>query len=139
MDIQKKSQVPVDSEQTRYAGILQKGAVVGFITVIITFALYVFGLIRPYVPLEDFPVYCRTGARHFMADHGIGGGWSWVHLLGYGDFMNYIGIIILMSITVICYIAIVPILLRKKDWIFAAIVIAEVALLITASSGLLNF
>ena len=139
MDRGKKSPLPVDSEQIRYAVILQKGAVVGFVAVIITFALYVFGFITPYVPLEDFPLYCGTDAHRYMADHGIGAGWNWIHLLLYGDFMNYIGIVILMSITVICYVAIVPILLKKRDWIFVAIVIAEVALLITASSGLLNF
>lgn len=139
MDKRTESDIAVDAEQIRYAGILQKGTAVGFTFVIITFVLYVFGIIKPYVPLEDFPIYCRQDAQTYIADHGIGTGWNWVHLLLYGDFINYIGIVILTGITLICYVSIVPVLLKKREWIFAAIVITEVALLITASSGLLNF
>jgi hypothetical protein len=139
MKKQNESEVVADTEQLRYAGILQKGVITGFIFIIITFVLYAWGIIEPYVPLEDFSVSCRQDVQSYLAEHGIGTGWNWIHLLLYGDFINYIGIIIFTGITIICYVSIVPLLLRKREWVIVAIVLAEVALLITVSSGLLNF
>lgn len=139
MDKMPELKVTVNDEQIIYAGILRKGMVIGFILVIVTFALYVSGIIKPYVPLGDFTIYCMQDAQSYMAKHHIGTGWEWIHLALYGDFMNYIGIVMFTGITIICYISIAPVLLRKRDWILTSIVVAEVALLITASSGLLNF
>ncbi len=139
MEKRTESEIAVDAEQIRYAGILRKGMAIGFAFIIVTFVFYVFGVIKPYVPLEDFSIYCRQDAQTYMAEHGIGTGWNWFHLVLYGDFITYIGIIIFTGITVICYVSIVPIFVRKREWILAAIIIAEVVLLITASSGLLNF
>lgn len=139
MDKRPDFKVTVDDEQIIYAGILKRGMLIGFVLVITTFALYILGIIEPYVPLGDFSIYCGQDAKSYMAEHNIGSGWNWIHLAGYGDFINYIGIVIFTGITIVCYVSIVPRLLRKRDWILTAIVIAEVVLLITASSGLLNF
>ena len=39
----------------------------------------------------------------------IGTGWSWVSNLGEGDMLNFVGIAFLAGVTIICYLAIVPI------------------------------
>ena len=42
-------------EQVRYAGVLEKGMYVGLACLLVTFALYVFGIMDPYIPLEELP------------------------------------------------------------------------------------
>jgi hypothetical protein len=64
-------------------------------------------------------------------------GWAWVAMLGKGDFLNFIGIVILSGVTIICYLAIVPALLRKNDRAYLAMAILEVLVLTLAASGIL--
>jgi hypothetical protein len=58
-------------------------------------------------------------------------------MLGKGDFLNFVGIAILAGVTIICYLAIVPTLLRKKDTAYLLMAIAEVLILSLAASGIL--
>jgi len=57
--------------------------------------------------------------------------------VGKGDFLNFIGIAMLGGATIICYLAIVPTLLRKKDTAYVVMSILEVCVLTLAASGLL--
>ena len=59
-------------------------------------------------------------------------------MLQYGDFINFIGVAILAGVTIICYLAIVPILLQNKETIFAVIAILEVLVLVFAASGIVT-
>jgi hypothetical protein len=59
-------------------------------------------------------------------------------LIGKGDYLNYVGITILAGLTIICYLVILPILLRKKDMPYLVIAIIEVAVLLLAASGILK-
>ena len=65
-------------------------------------------------------------------------GWSWLHRIGKGDYMNFIGIAILAGLTIFCYLAIIPALARKKDTAYLIIAIAEVLVLALAASGILK-
>ena len=58
-------------------------------------------------------------------------------MLGKGDFLNFIGIAILGGVTIICYLAIIPTLLRKKDKAYVAMAFLEVIVLSLAASGIL--
>jgi hypothetical protein len=40
-------------EQLQYARILEKGMYTGLLLMVITFALYVFGIVKPLIPLQD--------------------------------------------------------------------------------------
>ena len=63
-------------------------------------------------------------------------GWAWVGMLGYGDFINFIGIAFLAGVSIICYIAIIPTLLKSGDRIYAIIAILEVIVLTAAAAGI---
>ena len=52
-------------------------------------------------------------------------GWAWLNMLNKGDFLNFIGIAFLAGVTMICYIAIIPILFKKKDTVYGVIAIIE--------------
>jgi hypothetical protein len=133
------------SEQILYAKVLGIGMYCGLLILFITFSVYVSGLLPPAVPHEQVASYWHQGVHDYLEavnhDHlqleQPPTGWEWVTMLGKGDFLNFVGIAILGGITIICYLAIVPTLLRKKDNAYLAMALAEVVILVLAASGLL--
>jgi hypothetical protein len=128
----------VAEEQLAYAHLLDWGMKVGLLGLTVTFAVYVSGVLAPRVPLAELPRYWALPVKQYLAATGIHTGWSWLYLLRHGDFLNFVGIAFLSGVTIACYLAITPILFRKKDLIFGWIAIAEVVVLSLAASGLLN-
>lgn len=128
----------IAEEQLAYAQVLDTGMKVGFLVLVASFAVYVSGLVSPHVPVTDLPRYWTLPVKEYLAATGIQGGWSWVAMLGKGDFMNFVGIALLSSVAIVCYAAITPIFFRKQDRIYAALAVAEVAVLVLAASGILK-
>lgn len=134
-----------NEEQILYARLLAKGMYIGLVLLLATFFLYATGIVAPAVPLDALDNYWALDSHHYMegieADHLHLGhlctGWSWVKLLGKGDYLNFVGIAILASITILCFLAIVPTLLRKGDKVYAAIAVLEAVVLALAASGIL--
>jgi hypothetical protein len=85
-------------------------------------------------PEGQKPAECKEIAEqgHKMA------GWSWLHRLGKGDYLNFIGVAILAGLTILCYLAIIPTFIRKKDTAYLVIAIVEVVVLALAASGLMK-
>jgi len=125
-------------EQRLYAALLDKGMKIGLAILVVTFGLYVFGVLEPTVPVTDLTKYWSMSVHDYLAATGIGTGWSWVAHLGQGDLLNFAGIAFLAGITIVCYIAIIPTLLRKKDMPYVVLAIVEVAVLVLAASGVLK-
>ncbi len=125
-------------EQLSYAGLLDIGMKLGLLLLVVTFGLYVFGVLSPHLAVEDLPKYWSLPVRDYLAATGIHPGWQWVHMLGRGDFLNFTGIAFLSGVTILCYLAIIPIFLRKKDKIYGLLSVIEVIVLALAASGLLN-
>jgi hypothetical protein len=65
-------------------------------------------------------------------------GWEWISYVGKGDYLNFVGVAILAGLTIVCYAAIIPALLRKKDTPYLLIAVAEVLVLVLAASGILK-
>jgi hypothetical protein len=133
------------SEQLVYAKVLEIGMYIGLAILFITFALYVFRVVTPAVPLEQVSNYWTHGVHEYLEvvnndflhrEHPPTG-WAWVGMLDKGDFLNFVGIAILAGVSIICYLAIVPTLLRKKDHAYLAMAILEVLVLSLAASGIL--
>ena len=124
-------------EQIRYAGVLEKGMYLGLACLFVTFAIYVSGVLDPYIPLEKLPEHWSKNVHEYLAEAEIEAGWGWVKMLGYGDFINFVGITILAGVTVGCYLAIIPPLLRRRDVLYAVLAVLEVVVLAAAASGLI--
>lgn len=124
-------------EQVVYAGILEKGMLAGLGILVITFVVYVLGIFEPYIPVEDLSRYWSMNVHDYLLAANIKTGWWWASQLGKGDFLNFIGIALLAGVTIICYAAIIPTLLRKKDIIYAVLALLEVIVLSAAASGLI--
>ena len=124
-------------EQVLYANVLERGMYAGLACLFITFALYGFGIMGPYIPREEIPQHWSKDVHTYLVDANIEAGWGWVKMLGYGDFVNFIGIAILAGVTILCYATIVPLLFKKNDTVFAVLAIVEVLALAIAASGII--
>lgn len=133
------------NEQLLYAKVLEAGMYIGLLVLFVTFALYIFGIVAPAVPLDRVPGYWSQGVQEYLEtvnrdwwhlEHPPTG-WGWVFLLGKGDFLNFVGIATLAGVTIICYLAIIPTLLRKKDNAYVVMSLLEAIVLALAASGIL--
>lgn len=131
-------------EQLLYARILAMGMYLGLGILLTTFGLYLTGILDPAVPIQELSNYWTLPAHEYLEvinheflqrDHVVDG-WSWIFVLNRGDYLNFVGIATLALVTIVCYLGILPTLLRKKDWIYASICVLEVAILALAASGL---
>lgn len=125
-------------EQLTYAGVLNIGMWIGLLVLVVTFIIYISGFFQSFVPINDLPKYWGMKVTKFNETLGAPIGWGWVSLIGNGDYLNFIGITMLSGLTVLCYMAILPILIRKKDASYIVIAILEVAVLVLAASGILK-
>ena len=125
-------------EQLLYANILNKGMLVGLLGLIVTFIIYGAGILEPKIPLEQVQNYWVMPVSEYLQLTGIQAGWAWLGNLGYGDMLNFLPIAFLSLLTIICYLAILPGLMRKKDTAYVVLVIVEVIVLTVAASGILG-
>ena len=132
-----KNDIKASPAQLRYADTLFYGALLGFVTMLITYALYVFGVLTPQIPLDEMPRLWSQSAAAYRAAGNIPQGWGWLALVGKGDMCNFIGIAFLAALTIICFVQLAIGLLRQKQWIMAIIAILEVLVLSLAASGVL--
>ena len=110
-----------------------------FVTgLVITFFVYAFGVMNPLIPIEKLSYYWSISVHDYIGESGAPTGWNWVGKLGYGDYVNFLGIAFLAGLTVIAYLTLLPSYAREKDWAFFAIVVTECLVLIVAASGILG-
>ena len=125
-------------EQMAYAGVLHIGMWSGLALLIVTFFVYISGLLPSFVPIDDLPKYWTMRVHDFNAALHAPTGWGWTAFIGNGDYLNFVPIAILAGLTLLCYLVILPILIRKKDTPYVVIAVVEVLVLALAASGLLK-
>lgn len=125
-------------EQILYAKILNIGMWFGLLVLVITFILYISGVFQSFIPIDELPKYWGMRSKDYIHAFNAPTGWGWTAMISKGDYLNYIGIAILAGLTVLCYIAILPAFIRKKDTPYIIIAILEVAVLLFAASSILK-
>jgi hypothetical protein len=125
-------------EQMTYARILNIGMFIGLAIIVITFVIYMLGILPSFISPHEIPKYWSMASKDFIHTFHAPTGWGWVSFVGKGDYLNFVGIALLAGLTVFCYLAILPILMRKKDTPYVIIAIIEVAVLVLAASGILK-
>lgn len=125
-------------EQILYANILNKGMAIGLIGLVVTFIIYGAGILKPIIPLDQVQNYWVMPVNEYLQLTGIQAGWAWLGNLEYGDMLTFLPIAFLSLLTIICYLAILPGLIRKKDTAYVVLVIVEVVVLAVAASGILG-
>ncbi len=138
MDEKQPAMLEASPEQLLYARILEIGMYFGLLILFVTFGLYAFGIVDPYIPLDKISNYWSMNVNDYLEHAEIKAGWAWLGMLKYGDFINFIGVAILAGVTIICYAAIVPTLLKNNDKVYAILAVLEVIILSAAASGILT-
>lgn len=126
--------VPI--EQRIYARWLDIGTRVGLAMLVVGFALYVFGVLDPHVPREELARLWTLPVDHYVAATGAPTGWDWLRHAGKGDYLNFLGISVFASMSIVCYARIVPTLLKEGDRLQGGLAIAQALILLAAASGL---
>ena len=125
-------------EQLRYANVLSHGVRAGFLVMIVTFVIYIFNIIPPEVPMSELVHQLQKPAEEYSADAGLPRRWGWIKLLPAGDYLNYLGIILLSGLTLLALITLLPSYIKAKNFTYVVIIGIELAVLLTAASGILN-
>ena len=125
-------------EQVLYSKILNIGMLIGLAGLVIAFIIYCTGILAPLIPLEKVQTYWILSVHEYLTQSGIQAGWAWFGNLQFGDMLNFLPIAFLSLLTIVCYIAIIPVLIRKKDTAFVVIAVLEIIVLAVAASGILG-
>ncbi len=125
-------------EQVLYAKILNIGMLIGLAGLVVAFIIYCTGILEPLIPLEKVQSYWILSVYEYLEQSGIKAGWAWFGNLQFGDMLNFLPIAFLSLLTIVCYIAILPGLIRKKDTAFVVIAVLEIIVLAVAASGILG-
>lgn len=123
-------------EQRHYADWLGVGTRLGFAALLATFVIYVTGIVPAGIAPADLPRYWSLAVADYVAATGAPTGWAWLARLGESDLLNFVGVALLGTVTIVCYARVLPLFLRTGERVFAAICVAEIVVLIAAASGI---
>ncbi|MEM0203655.1 MAG: hypothetical protein QXO16_07590 [Archaeoglobaceae archaeon] len=130
--------IEVPKEQIVYGKILNYGSIISLVAITIVFVVYISGLMPRYVDFERVVELWGESHHVFVEEAKVPTGWGWIELIGHVDYLNLLLLAILAFLTIICYIAILPVLIAKKDWIYVTIALIEIVVLLLAASGFIT-
>jgi hypothetical protein len=124
-------------EQQIYARWLDVCTRIGLAVLIAGFGAYVSGLLDPLVPPRELVRLWSLPVDRYIAATGAPAGWDWLRLLAKGDYLNFVGIAVFASATIVCYARIVPALIAQGERLHVALAVVQVLILLAAASGLI--
>lgn len=125
------------TEQLRYASILEKGMFIGLLVLLVTFAIYALRILQPYIPRAQISQFWGMNVHQYLEETHIPIGWGWLGMVKYSDFLNFTGIAVLAGVTIICFLSIIPLLMKNNDRLYALMALLEAIILSLAASGIL--
>jgi len=125
-------------EQLLYARLLDWGARLGFMLLVIGFAVYVLGWAEALVPLEQLPQLWNQPAHAFRQRTGMPAGWGWLALVHKADVANLVGIALLAGCSLPPLLGAMGLYLTRREWAPALLCVGVVVVVLLAASGLLG-
>jgi hypothetical protein len=132
------------ARRLRYAAMLRWGAWAGLGLLVVAFALYAGGVVEPAVPLDELPRYWHLSiAEHHRATAPYERivpteGWRWVAHLDRGESLAQLPVVFLASLTIICYLFLLPAFTKKGERALLALIIVQLLVLVLAASGVVG-
>jgi hypothetical protein len=123
--------------QETYARWLDAATRAAFAASLLAFGVYASGLVPSFVPLDALPALWHLPVDQYLAKTGAPAGWGWLQLLPFSDYLSLACIALIGGVTLACYLAVLPLLLRLGQRLQAALVAAEALVLLIAASGIL--
>ena len=130
--------ITVPDEQRLYARLLDLTTKGGFALLVAGFVAYAMGWIPSHVPVERLPQLWALPLADYLAATSTPTGWGWLAHLDKGEFASLAGIVVLTGCSIVCLAALIPLYSRRRDRIYAAICVVEIAILLLAASGVLT-
>jgi hypothetical protein len=127
-----------DRVQLAYAGVLAIASNLGIVFVAAGFLVYVFRLLPLSVPVEQVASLWHLRASELHALIHVPSGWNCLQELGRGDALSYASIIYLSSVTMFCLLSAASAFFRGKDYIYTAISLLQLAVLVFAAAGIVS-
>ena len=121
----------------RYARWLETATRLTFAASLAAFVVYAAGLLPAFVPLEALPRLWHLPVAEYLARTGAPAGWGWLRLLPDSDYLSLACVALIGAVTLVCYLAILPLLARLGERLQAALVAAQIVVLLAAMSGTL--
>jgi ABC-type Na+ efflux pump permease subunit len=125
-------------EQIRYAKVLGAGVQTGFVLLVLSFLLYLTGVLQPLVPIDQLPKYWGLPVADFVKATNTPTGWGWVALIGKGDMLNLVGIAVLAGISAVSSLAVLPIFARRGEMAHLVIAVLQIVVLVVSASNILT-
>lgn len=126
------------AEASRYAHLLDWGSRIGLLALVLSFAAYVFGLLTPHVPLAQLPSVWNLPVHAYLQHTGTPTAWGWLALAHKGDLSNLVGIALLAGCSLPPLLGLIPMYLKRRDYVYAGLCALVVTVLVLAASGLLT-
>lgn len=119
----------------RYAMVLQILAPIGLGILIIGYLIHILGFSRPFIPMNEMPLYWGQNSHEFVESTGRISGWSRFGESGYAEKIGFSGLAILASVTLAAFLAILPDFIRNKNHFYTALALLQILVLIFSASG----
>lgn len=118
-----------------FARWLGVGMAVGFATLVVSFALYVTGLLPASIPPAELARYWSLPVADYLAATHAPTGWSWIRRLGQSDVLNFLGLAILAGTPIAAYVRLAVHFAGTRERLLLAICLIEIAVLGAAAAG----
>ena len=84
------------------------------------------------------PLYWGLGAADYLQATQTPANWGWLTLLDKGDILPLLGIAVLAGSVLPCFISLLPLYARNRDWPFFAMAACEIAVTGLAAAGIFS-
>jgi len=128
----------VNDMNEAFARVEDTGSKLALAVLSVVFALYVFGVLAPIVPLQDFPSLIGGGAGAFTRDNGVPTGWGFLTQLDKSDMLSLAAMMLMVGVVFVAYIMLIPGLLRRKDYLYLIMVVLQLGVFVLAGGGWLG-
>ena len=118
--------------------LLDWGTRLGLIALVLSFTGYMLGILTPHVPLNQLPSVWGLSAANYLQRTGTPTNWGWLTLAGTGDLSNLIGIALLAGCSLPPLLGLIPLYLKRRDYLYAGFCALIVLIMVLAASGLLT-
>lgn len=110
--------------------------VTGLSLLVVSFALYVSGVLRSPVPVSELPDLWHLNSTEFTAAVGAGEGWTWLRSIGQGQSLALASLVFFPAATILVVFTASLLYLRRRNHWYAVIAGLEAAILVLAATGL---
>ena len=131
-------QAALPTPEATFAKVLTFGVQFGFVLLVLTFTIYMSGMLKPLVPFDQLPNYWHLSVDEYVKATGTPTGWAWVMDITKGDMLNMVGIIVLATSSIVSTLAAIPLFARRGEKAHMIISILLVLVLLGSASNIIH-